>query len=64
MFFPLLFNVLLAVLTRAIGKKKKGKTSKLERRNKIIFADGMILNIKTLKVTHTHMHAHILLEVI
>ena len=57
---PLLFNIILEVLARAIGqeKERKGIQNVKEEVKLSLFADYTIFSVKTLKITHTHTHTH------
>lgn len=53
---PLLFNIILEILARAIGQEKEIKVTQngKEEVKLSLFADDMIFYVKTLKITHTH----------
>ena len=57
---PLLFNIILEILARAIGQEKEIKVTQngKEEVKLSLFADDMIFYVKTLKITHTHTHTH------
>ena len=57
---PLLFNIILDVLARAIGqeKERKGIQNGKEEVKLSLFADDTIFSVKTLKITHTHTHTY------
>ena len=59
---PLLFNLILEILARAIGQEKeiKGTQNGKEEVNLSLFADDMIFYVKILKITHTHTHTQLL----
>ena len=58
---PLLFNIILEVLARAIGqeKERKGIQNGKEEVKLSLLADDMIFSVKTLKITHTHRYKNI-----
>ena len=55
---PLLFDIILEVLARAIGQEKeiKGIQTGKEEVKLSLFAGDMIFYVKPLKITHTQTH--------